>query len=61
MATEYRSRRSIAVPNGLDELDVRRRYLRQRRRLATRAWASFWVTVAAIMGWLFIAGFTGLH
>ena len=61
MASEYRPRRSLSAPSGLDELAVRRRYLRQRRRLATRAWASMWVTVAAVMGWLFIAGFTGLH
>lgn len=60
MATEYRSRRSPAAPTGFDELALRRRYLRQRRRLATRAWATFWVTAAAVLGWLFIAGFTGL-
>ena len=47
-------------PDGASDLAVRRRYLRQRRRLDTRAWATFWVSLAAVMGWLFIAGFTGL-
>ncbi|MBV8195678.1 MAG: hypothetical protein JOY80_09135 [Candidatus Dormibacteraeota bacterium] len=48
------------MPTGSDELAVRRRYLRQRRRLAVRAWATVWVAAAAVMGWLFIAGFAGL-
>jgi hypothetical protein len=60
MATQYRSRRVGVHPTGSDELALRRRYLRQRRRLATRAWATFWVSIAAVMGWLFIAGFAGL-
>jgi len=53
-------RRAAALPTGSDELAVRRRYLRQRRRLAVRAWATVWVAAAAVMGWLFIAGFAGL-
>jgi hypothetical protein len=52
--------RPLGRPTGASDLAVRRRYLRQRRRLATRAWATFWVSLAAVMGWLFIAGFAGL-
>lgn len=60
MTAERRSRRPLGHPNGSAELAVRQRYLRQRRRLDTRAWATFWVSLAAVMGWLFIAGFAGL-
>ena len=61
MATETRLRRPLAgSPTGSAELAVRRRYLRQRRRLDARGWTTMWVTVAAVMGWLFIAGFAGL-
>ena len=47
-------------PNGSDSLAVRQRYLRQRRRLSDRGWITLWVTVGALVGWLFIAGFAGL-
>ncbi|MFN2582868.1 MAG: hypothetical protein ABR498_09035 [Candidatus Dormibacteria bacterium] len=61
MAAQARLRRRTAgLPTGSDELAVRRRYLRQRRRLDARGWTTLWVTVAALMGWLFIAGFAGL-
>ena len=60
VSTAHRPRRSLGHPTGAAELAVRRRYLRQRRRLDTRAWATFWVSLAAVMGWLFIAGFAGL-
>ena len=59
MAMEPRVRRALA-PTGSDGLALRRRYLRQRRRLDARGWTTMWVTVAAVMGWLFIAGFAGL-
>jgi hypothetical protein len=47
-------------PSGDDSLAVRRRYLRQRRRLSDRGWITLWVTVSALVGWLFIVGFAGL-
>jgi len=47
-------------PSGADALAVRRRYLRQRRRLSDRGWITLWVTVGAVIGWLFIAGIAGL-
>ena len=61
MVEEVRLRRRPgAQPTGWDALAVRRRYLRQRRRLDARGWTTLWVAVAALMGWLFIAGFAGL-
>ena len=61
MAVEPRlRRRPVALPTGSDGLAVRRRYLRQRRHLDARGWTTLWVVVAAVMGWLFIAAFTGL-
>jgi len=47
-------------PNGTDALAVRRRYLRQRRRITGRVWTTLWVSVAAVVAWLFIVGFTGI-
>ena len=47
-------------PNGTDALAVRRRYLRQRRRTTGRVWTTLWVSVAAVVAWLFIVGFTGI-
>ena len=48
-------------PSGADALVVRQRYLRQqRRRLADRGWNPLWVTLGALIGWLFIATFAGL-
>ena len=60
VTTDRNPIRPLGRPSGTSDLAVRRRYLRQRRRLDTRAWATFWVSLAAIMGWLFIAGFAGL-
>lgn len=55
------SRRNGAKPpNGSDALVVRQRYLRQqRRRSFDRAWIPLWVTLGALIGWLFIATFAG--
>jgi len=53
-------RRAGGLPIGSADLDVRRRYLRQRRRLDSRTLTTVWVVAAALMGWLFIVGFTGL-
>ena len=50
----------LGKPSGADALAVRRRYLRQRRRITGRALTTLWVTVAAIVAWLFIVGFTGI-
>jgi len=47
-------------PSGSDSLAVRQRYLRHRRRLSDRGWITVWVTLGALVGWLFIAGFAGL-
>jgi hypothetical protein len=47
-------------PNGADALAIRRRYLRQRRRVGDRGWIMLWVTIGAVIGWLFIVGFAGL-
>ena len=60
VTVDRNSLRPLGRPTGSSDLAVRRRYLRQRRRLDTRAWATFWVSLAAVMGWLFIAGFAGL-
>jgi hypothetical protein len=58
------SRPSTPPPNGLDDLAVRERWLRQRRAQDFAARRSgliaLWVTVAAVVVWLFIAGFAGL-
>ena len=50
-------RRTIVVPTGTDTLAVRERYFR-RRRGAHRGWIPLWVTLGALLGWLFIAGFS---
>ena len=61
MATQARVKRFVpGRPTGSDELAVRLRYLRQRRRLSGRGWLAFWVTISAVLGWLFIAGVAGL-
>jgi hypothetical protein len=48
----------------LDDLAVRERWLRQRRAhdFASRrsGLIALWVTMAAVVAWLFIAGFAGL-
>jgi hypothetical protein len=51
---------SHAAPSGADALAVRERYLHHRRRVDDRGWITIWVTVFAVMGWLFLAGMTGL-
>jgi hypothetical protein len=52
-----------SAPSGLDDLAVRERWLRQRRArdfTGRRSWLlALWVVVAAIVAWLFIAGFAG--
>ena len=49
-------------PNGEDSLVVREAYLHDRRarRLTDRGITALWVLLGAVVGWLFIAGFTGL-
>ena len=51
-------------PSGLDDLAVRERWLRRRRARDFAARRSgliaLWVAVAAVVSWLFIAGFAGL-
>jgi len=60
MATHARVRRfGLGRPTGSDALAVRRRYLLHRRRLTGRAWVAAWVTVATVLGWLFVAGMAG--
>jgi len=54
-------RNAPKVPSGADTLVVRQRYLRQRRRtFSDRGWIPLWVTLGALIGWLFIATFAGL-
>lgn len=51
------------VPSGGDPLRVRERYLRrrsQRRRLGDRGMNALWVSVGALVSWLFVVGFTTL-
>jgi hypothetical protein len=52
---------SGGAPSGADTLAVREQYLRRRRRLGDSGWITMWVTVFAVMGWLLLAGVTGLH
>src|ERR1019366_5662035 len=53
-----------SAPSGLDDLTVRERWLHQRRAhdFASRrsGLIALWVTVAAVVAWLFIAGFAGM-
>ena len=61
MATQARVKRfPPGRPTGADALAVRLRYLRHRRRLTGRAWVAAWVTMATVLGWLFVAGMAGL-
>jgi hypothetical protein len=57
-------RSSAPAPSGLDDLAVRERWLRQRRArdFATRrsGLIALWVVIAAVVAWLFVAGFAGL-
>lgn len=46
------------IPTGTDTLAVRERYLRRRRRPSVRGWIPLWVTLGALIGWLFISGFS---
>jgi hypothetical protein len=52
------------IPSGLDDLDVRRRWLRRRRALdrpeRPTGRIAMWVTAGALVSWLFVAGFAGL-
>lgn len=53
----------MVPPTGQDSLAARERYLRQQRRsrrLGDRGLAAVWVTLGALVSWLFIAGFAGL-
>jgi hypothetical protein len=53
-----------SAPSGDDPLRVRERYLRRRRlrrRLSERGLTALWVTVGALVSWLFIVGFTTLN
>jgi hypothetical protein len=49
-------------PSGEDSLVVREAYLHDRRTrgLTDRGITALWVLLGAVVGWLFIAGFTGL-
>ena len=52
----------MAPPSGLDSVQVREAYLRACRSRGFGDWArtAVWVTLGAILSWLFIAGFSGL-
>lgn len=48
-------------PSGHDALEVRQRYLKQRRaHPAGRTLNALWVAFGALVSWLFIVGFVGL-
>jgi hypothetical protein len=53
----------VAAPSGADDLEVRERWLKSRRArdLAERrsGLIALWVAIAALLSWLFIAGFAG--
>jgi hypothetical protein len=53
-----------SVPSGLDDLAVRERWLKRRRARDFAARRSgliaLWVAIAAVVFWLFVAGFAGL-
>jgi hypothetical protein len=53
---------AMALPSGKDTLHVRQAYFRERRRhLGNHRTITGWVMLSvAIVGWLFMAGFTGL-
>ena len=57
-------RPTAPAPSGLDDLAVRERWLRQRRARDFAARRSgliaLWVAIAAVVCWLFVAGFAGL-
>jgi uncharacterized membrane-anchored protein len=57
-------RGAAAGPSGLDDLAVRQRWLRQRRARdradRSSGWIAMWVAAAALVSWLFVAGFAGL-
>jgi hypothetical protein len=61
--TLHKPRSITAVPSGGDPLRVRERYLRRRslrRRLSDRGVTAVWVSVAALLSWLVVVGFTTL-
>jgi hypothetical protein len=61
ISTPHRLRTLPATPSGDDALRVRERYLRrrsQRRRLGDRGVTAAWLTIGAVMSWLFVVGFT---
>ena len=54
-------RPTSAIPSGDEPLRVRERYLRrrsQRRNLGDRGIIAIWVAVTALVGWLFVVGFS---
>ncbi|MFN2569074.1 MAG: hypothetical protein ABR564_05670 [Candidatus Dormibacteria bacterium] len=57
-----RKRLPAAGPSGHDSLDVRERFLKQRRtrQLGDRGLVATWITLCAVVCWIFVAGFAGL-
>ena len=54
-------RTTPSIPSGHEPLRVRERYLRrrsQRRSLGDRGIIAIWVAVTALVGWLFVVGFS---
>ena len=63
MPVETTSRPIAVAPNGGDDLAVRERWLKSRHRsrdLGHRGLSAFWVGLAALASWLFVAAFAGL-
>ena len=63
MSVETKPRDALVAPNGRDDLAVRERWLKSRRRsreVADRGLVAVWVLVGTLGTWLFIAAFAGM-
>ncbi|HXZ99734.1 MAG TPA: hypothetical protein VEK76_05235 [Candidatus Binatia bacterium] len=63
LQTPERNSTTPGSPSGLDDLEVRQRWLKQRRMRGLTERRSgliaVWVAIAAFAAWLFVAGFAG--
>lgn len=52
----------LATPSGLDSVQARRAYFRDRRSRHYGAWAmtAVWVSLGTIASWILLVGVTGL-
>ena len=64
MSTIRKSSVDPGMPTGVDPLQVRERYLRrrsQRRHVGDRGLMALWVSIGALVSWLFVVGFATVH